>query len=292
MSGTLSRLSDDLASDLAGCHLCPRHCAVDRTAGPAGRCGTGALARVDAAFAHFGEEPCLVGRGGSGTIFFGGCGLGCIFCQNASISRGGEGREMTADGLAGLMLALQQQGCQNVNLVTPTHVLPQCVSALDIAVRRGLSVPLVCNAGGYEDPGTLRRLDGVFDLFLPDLKTLDAERGRLWFGAPDYPEVACAALREMHRQVGPLVTDDRGAAVRGLVVRHLVMPGATEDAFAVMAFLASLGPGVAVSILAQYRPLAGATGCPGLERRPATTEVEAVIAEARRLGLRIVGTVS
>ena len=287
MSGTLSRLSDDLASDLADCHLCPRHCAVDRTAGPAGRCGTGALARVDAAFAHFGEEPCLVGRGGSGTIFFGGCGLGCIFCQNASISRGGEGREMTADGLAGLMLALQQQGCQNVNLVTPTHVLPQCVSALDIAVRRGLSVPLVCNAGGYEDPGTLRRLDGVFDLFLPDLKTLDAERGRLWFGAPDYPEVACAALREMHRQVGDLVVDADGIARRGLLVRHLVMPGAIADATAGFRFLASVAPGTAVNVMDQYRPLADAMQFPGIDRRATAAEVEAAREAARGAGLRV-----
>ncbi len=243
---------------------------------------------MEAAFPHLGEEPCLVGRGGSGTIFFAGCGLGCRFCQNASISRGGAGREVTAEDLAGLMLALQARGCRNVNLVTPTHVLPQVVAALDIAARKGLHVPLVYNAGGYEDPDTLRRLDGVFDVFLPDLKTLDVERAGRWFDAPDYPDVARAALGEMHRQVGGLVLDGHGIAVRGLIVRHLVMPGATADALAVMAFLAGLAPGTAVSILAQYRPLADGPSLPDLARRPTAAEVDVVVTEARRLGLRVV----
>lgn len=242
---------------------------------------------MDAAFAHFGEEPCLVGRGGSGTIFFTGCGLKCVFCQNASISHGGAGREMTTEALAALMLALQVEGCENINLVTPTHVVPQWVAALDVAARRGLALPLVYNAGGYEDLESLRRLDGVVDLYLPDLKTLDPGRAAQWFGAPDYPDVARTALGEMHRQVGPLSTDPRGVAVRGLLARHLVMPGATEDAFAVLAFLATLGPGTAVSILAQYRPLAGLPHTPGIERRPTGAEVQAVIAEASRLGLRV-----
>jgi putative pyruvate formate lyase activating enzyme len=287
-SGALSRLAVRLAADLSDCRLCPRRCGVDRVAEPAGRCRTGALARVDAAFPHFGEEPCLVGRGGSGTVFFAGCGLGCLYCQNASISHGGAGREVTADELADRMLTLQDEGCENVNLVTPTHVVPQWVDALERAARRGLRLPLVHNTGGYEDAGTLRRLHGVVDVYLPDLKTLDAKRAARWFDAPDYPEVARAALREMHRQVGPLVIDDRGVAVRGLIVRHLVMPGATRDALDVLEFLASLGPGTAVSILAQYRPLARAGETPGIARRPSPDEVRAVEREALRLHLRIV----
>ncbi len=229
-----------------------------------------------------------MGRGGSGTIFFCGCGLGCAFCQNASISRREAGREVDARGLADLMLALQREGCENLNLVTPTHVVPQWLAALDLAAQDGLRLPLVSNCGGYEGLPALRRLDGVVDVYLPDLKTLDPRHASAWMDAPDYPDVAREAIREMHRQVGPLRTDPAGVATGGLIVRHLVMPGATGDAFEVLRFLAGLGPGTAVSILDQYRPLGDAARLPGIDRRPAPDEVRAVRVEAARLGLRVV----
>jgi putative pyruvate formate lyase activating enzyme len=243
---------------------------------------------VESAFAHFGEEPCLVGNGGSGTVFFSGCGLGCIFCQNSLISRGIHGREVSTKDLADMMLALQDEGCENVNLVSPTHVSPHWVTALDMAARRGLRIPLVHNSGGYEDTALLKMMNGTVDIYLPDLKTMDSERAGRWFDAPDYPDVATTAIIEMNRQVGSLVTDDRGIAVGGLVVRHLVMPGSTRDSLDVMNFLASIGPGTAVSILSQYRPLANADVHQEIARRPTPDEVHVVESEARRLGLRIV----
>ncbi len=187
-----------------------------------------------------------------------------------------------------MMLALQDEGCENVNLVSPTHVSPHWVTALDMAARRGLRIPLVHNSGGYEDTALLKMMNGTVDIYLPDLKTMDSERAGRWFDAPDYPDVATTAIIEMNRQVGSLVTDDRGIAVGGLVVRHLVMPGSTSDSLDVMNFLASIGPGTAVSILSQYRPLANADVHQEIARRPTPDEVHVVESEARRLGLRIV----
>lgn len=274
-----------LVARLASCDLCPRACGVDRTSGAPGRCRTGTRARVSAAFPHFGEEAVLVGRGGSGTVFFCGCSLGCSFCQNIEISHGNDGREVDARELAGLMLGLEAAGCVNVNLVTPSHVAPAILSALAIAARAGFNLPVVWNSSGYDSVETLRALEGVVDVYLPDLKSLSPEACDRWMRATDYPAVAEAAIREMHRQVGDLVVDADGVARRGLLVRHLVMPGAAEDSARVMRLLARIAPGTRVNVMDQYRPVGG-TGLPWeLRRRPSATEVAAAMAEARAAGL-------
>jgi len=284
--GGLAALAGRLEESLGRCRLCPRNCGVDRRAGARGRCGEGALPRVAAAYPHFGEEPCLVGRGGSGTVFFTGCGLGCRFCQNDMIRRGGEGVEKDPEALADLFLALQQAGCENLNLVTPTHHVPGWLRALDLAAARGLRLPLVYNTGGYEAAWVVEALGGVVDVWLPDWKTMDPERARRWMDAPDYPEVASEAIRGMVRQAGRLLLDRDGVARRGVLVRHLVMPGAIEDTRACLAAIASLGPGMSVSLMDQYRPMVAGLEDPDLRRRPDRVEWEAALLEARRLGLQ------
>lgn len=285
--GTLRHRIRVLREAQSPCRQCPRNCGADRLGGEVGACGTGRHPRVAAAFPHFGEERCLVGRGGSGTVFLEGCSLGCRFCQNRDVSRGAAGRECPPDALADLFLALQEAGCENLNLVTPTHVTADLVEALELAAGRGLRLPVVWNTSGYEAMPTLRALEGVVDVYLPDLKTLDAARAASWAGAADYPEVARAAIAEMRRQVGDLQLDPRGVASHGLLVRHLVMPGATDDARQVVAFLGTLGPGT-VNVMDQYRPLGEADRLPGLDRRPTADEVRRVREAAIQAGLRLV----
>lgn len=285
----IDRRAAALADRLGACDLCPRRCGTDRAGGAAdGWCRTGARPRVSAAFPHFGEEAVLVGRGGSGTVFFCECNLRCVFCQNEEISHGGRGREVDVEGLAALFLGLQAAGCENVNLVTPSHVPHAIVAAAAIAARRGLRLPLVWNSSGYDAVETLRALDGVVDVYLPDLKTASPDTAGRLLNTPDYPAVARTAIVEMHRQVGDLVVDRDGVARRGLLVRHLVLPGATADALEVVRWLASAVPGTAVNVMDQYRPLAGAAAHPDIARRVTTAEVEAVRAQARRSGLRVV----
>ncbi|UCF94107.1 MAG: radical SAM protein, partial [Desulfobacterales bacterium] len=209
---------------LKSCTLCPRKCKVDRLSGETGICRTGKYASVASYNPHFGEEAPLVGTSGSGTIFFAHCNLMCLFCQNFEISHEGCGQEVSTSVLAGLMLALQRQGCHNINFVTPTHVVPQILAAVEAAVPEGLAVPLVYNTGGYDLPHTLRLLEGVVDIYMPDFKFWDPEIALKACNARDYPEVAQQALIEMHRQVGDLVVDEKGIAQRGLLIRHLVLP--------------------------------------------------------------------
>jgi len=276
---------------VAPCRLCPRMCEVDRRAGERGRCGAGAEVPVASAGPHFGEEACLVGRGGSGTIFLGGCNLRCVFCQNFDISHFPRGTGHGPAEIARLMLRLQADGCENINFVTPTHGAPVLAEAVVRARRRGLAVPVVWNSSAYERVEVLRLLGGLVDIYMPDLKFSRSESARRYCDAPDYPEVARAAVAEMHRQVGDLEVRG-GVARRGLLVRHLVMPGGVEEGREVLAFLASLSPRTYVNVMGQYRPagLVRRGGAwPELARRPTPEEVAAVRRCAARLGLRLDG---
>jgi len=274
---------------IAPCHLCPRDCGVDRLRGERGVCGVGEKAAVASSGPHFGEEACLVGRGGSGTIFLGGCNLRCVFCQNYDISHYPLGDERTPDEIAGLMLRLAVAGCENINVVTPTHVTHALAEAVVAARARGLSVPVVWNSSAYEKVETLRHLEGLVDIYMPDMKFDRPESAEAYCSASDYPEAARAAVGEMHRQVGDLAIEG-GLARRGLLVRHLVMPGGGEESRAILDFLASLSPDTWVNVMGQYRPagLVRPGGrWPELERRPAAEEVAEARRHARHLGLRL-----
>jgi putative pyruvate formate lyase activating enzyme len=240
---------------LEKCTLCPRSCGVNRLKGEKSNCRAGYLPEISSYSPHFGEESPLVGRQGSGTIFFTHCNLRCLFCQNYSISHLGEGKEISFERLAGMMVELQQLGCHNINFVSPTHYVPQILKALPLAIAKGLSVPLVYNTGGYDAVETLKLLDGVIDIYMPDFKFSSSEVAQEYANARDYPEKAEAAFREMHRQVGDLVLDERGIALRGMLVRHLVLPEGLAGTQEVMRFLASeISPDTYVNIMDQYHP--------------------------------------
>jgi len=252
---------------MLACEICPHRCRVDRRAGELGICRTGDQPVVASYGPHFGEEDPLVGSGGSGTIFFTHCNLFCIFCQNWEISHGGEGDEITVEDLGAIMVYLQKQGCHNINFVTPSHQVPMILAALPYAIARGLNVPLVYNTGGYDAVETLRLLDGVIDIYMPDLKFWDPQVAAKLCNAADYPEVARAALKEMHRQVGDLVLDENGVAQRGLLVRHLVLPDGLAGTKAAMEFLATeISPNTYVNVMGQYRPCGRAAEHPSLDR--------------------------
>jgi putative pyruvate formate lyase activating enzyme len=277
----------EVASDiLSQCTLCPHRCQVDRHHGELGLCRTGVQPVVSSYSPHFGEEDPLVGRKGSGTIFFTHCNLFCVFCQNWDISHGGVGEEITARDLAAIMLYLQKQGCHNINFVTPSHQVFQILEALPLAIEAGLTVPLVYNTGGYDALETLQLLDGVIDIYMPDFKFWDpAVAGRLC-AAGDYPERARQALKEMHRQVGDLVMDDYGVARRGLLVRHLVFPGDLAGTREIMKFLATeLSPDTYVNVMGQYRPCGEAYKHPPLDRFPSKEELAAAQQAAQDAGL-------
>jgi len=285
-NGLLRRKAEHAFERLSSCTLCPRMCRVDRLAGETGVCKTGQLAFVSSFNPHFGEEAPLVGEHGSGTIFFTHCNLLCLFCQNFDISHEGIGQEVSAEQLAGIMMALQRQGCHNINFVTPSHVVPQLLAALEIAVADGLNVPLVYNSGGYDRPETLGLLDGVMDIYMPDFKFWDPEVARKACNAPDYPEVARQALIEMHRQVGDLVLDESGIARRGLLVRHLVMPRGMAGTRQVMRFIArNLSPRTYVNVMSQYRPCGRAEEVPGLGTPLSPAGYRRAVDEAAEEGL-------
>jgi putative pyruvate formate lyase activating enzyme len=274
---------------LADCRICPRQCGTNRLTDANGVCQTGRYARVSSAFPHFGEEDCLRGTRGSGTIFFASCNLRCVFCQNWDISqRRGAGVEMGPDHLARLMLDLQEHGCHNVNLVTPTHVVPQIVEALIPAVEGGLRLPIVYNTGGYDTVDSLRLLEGLVDVYMPDFKFWSAETARQLANAPDYPDRARDAIREMHRQVGDLHFTGDGIAQRGLLIRHLVMPGQLEESRQIFHWLArAISPDTFVNIMGQYRPEhhVNANRYPDINRRPSRAEMKDTYAAAREAGL-------
>ncbi len=293
-AGALDARVEQALAELEDCCACPRNCHVNRLENLAKVCHTGRYAVVSSVFPHFGEEDCLRGWNGSGTIFFGHCNLRCVFCQNWDISQQRSGREFTADEIADCMLALQAKGCHNINFVTPEHVAPQVVEAIAAAVPRGLKLPIVYNTSAYDALQSLRLLDGLVDIYMPDFKFWSRESARRLAKAKDYPERAREAIREMHRQVGPLRFGRDGLARRGLLVRHLVMPGQEEEAAAILNWLSSeLGADTYVNVMDQYRPeyQVGAASRSGqrqyveIERRPLKMELDFARTAAKRAGL-------
>jgi len=287
-SGELAARARIASERLARCDLCPRRCRADRRAVPLRGtvCRVGARAVVHAAFPHPGEEPCLSGWAGSGTIFFSGCNLQCVYCQNWETSQERRGREVAADELADMMLDLQQRGCHNVNLVSPSHVVAQVLEAVSLAADWGLRIPVVYNSGGYDAKTALALLDGVVDIYLPDLKYGDGVAGRRYSKAHDYVTVSRAAVREMHRQVGNLALDANGLARRGLLLRHLVLPGGVAGTGKVLRFVArEVSPSTSVNVMDQYRPCHRASEYPEIARRPSEQEISLAREEASRLGL-------
>lgn len=285
--GELDRRAEKAFAALEHCTLCPRRCGTNRLRGSIGTCMTGLEAVVSSAFPHFGEESCLIGRHGSGTIFFCGCNLRCVFCQNFEISHQPSGKKVSAETLAEMMLALQSSGVHNINLVTPDHVVPQILAALVIAISGGLNLPLVYNTSAYSSLETLSWLDGVVDIYMPDFKMSDPANARLYLQAKDYPQVAESAINEMHRQTGDLVFDERRLAKRGVLVRHLVMPGDAAGSQKVMESLAAISPDTYVNIMGQYHP-AGKTfeaKYTAIDRRAAPNEVMRVYKLAEAAGL-------
>ncbi len=271
---------------MSPCQLCPRRCGAKRLHGEEGQCRVADMAFVSSAGPHFGEEAPLVGTGGSGTIFLSGCNLGCVFCQNWETSRNLDGRRATEEDLAALMLRLQAMGCHNVNLVTPTHVVPQLLAAVGKAVEGGLRLPVVYNTGGYDLVDTLRLLDGVVDIYMPDLKWMRPWVGQALASAPDYSARAKEAIREMHRQVGDLLLDHRGIALRGLLLRHLVLPSGLAGTRAAMRFVASrISKNTYVNVMAQYRPCGDATRHPLLSRSLSAAEYRQALRAASSEGV-------
>jgi len=274
------------------CLVCPRLCKVDRRADVRGLCAVGRYAVVASCFPHFGEEDCLRGRNGSGTIFFSGCNLRCVFCQNWDISWGHQRGEVTTPGrLAAMMLELQAGGCHNVNFVTPEHVVPQILETLPLAIEGGLRLPLVYNTSAYDSLDSLRLIDGVVDIYMPDFKLWTREAARRYLKRADYPDVARETIREMHRQVGDLVLDERGLARRGVLLRHLVMPGMLDETEAILRFVAAeLGTDCYVNLMAQYYP-SGRVGrdgeFPELDRHVFREEYTDALDLAGELGLRL-----
>jgi putative pyruvate formate lyase activating enzyme len=285
-SGLISQRVEDALRRLKSCRLCPRACGVDRQSGPLGRCKTGARAVVGSYEAHFGEEAPLVGTHGSGTIFFSHCNLLCLFCQNYDISHGSQGEAVTAVELARIMLFLQGKGCHNINFVTPSHVVPQILAALAVAVTKGLRVPLVYNTSAYDRVETLELLDGIIDIYMPDFKFWDPGPAKETCQAEDYPAVARAAIVEMHRQVGDLLLDESGLACRGLLVRHLVMPAQLAGTPNIMSFIAkNVSVNTYVNIMPQYRPCGRASEIEMLDTPISGSDYEAAVQAARDSGI-------
>ncbi|HJW84807.1 MAG TPA: radical SAM protein [Anaerolineae bacterium] len=287
-SGELRRRAELAVERLAHCEACPRNCGVDRLADRSAACKTGRYARVSSYFPHLGEEDCLRGWNGSGTIFFAWCNLRCVFCQNFDISQLGKGQVTPPQSLAGMMLALQALGCHNINLVTPEHAVPQVLEALVPAIEAGLRLPIVYNTSAYDSLESLRLLDGVVDIYMPDFKFWDPQSSLRYLKARDYPEAARRAIAEMQRQVGDLKLDENGVARRGVLVRHLVMPGYLDETEAILRFLAEeVSPDTYVNVMAQYRPAnkVSVEKYPELNRRISSQEYRAAIEFAHQAGL-------
>ena len=271
---------------LNNCKLCPRQCGVNRLNGEVGFCKAGEELMISSAFPHFGEEPPLVGNRGSGTIFLTHCNLKCIFCQNYDISHQGHGKIISSEQLAEYMHSLQKRGCHNINFVTPTHYLPQILAALPYAIDLGLNIPLVYNCGGYEALEAIHLLDGIIDIYMPDVKFASREVAEKYTQTPDYPEVVKKALREMHRQVGDLQINAEGIAERGILIRHLVMPNGLAGSRELMYFIATeISPHSYVNVMSQYRPEYKASDYPELSRGITHQEYIEAIDSAKDEGL-------
>ena len=269
------------------CTLCPRQCKVERGSGELGFCGVGDMPVVSSVGLHFGEEGVLVGPGGSGTIFFAGCNLGCVFCQNFDISHLRHGRPVTIEQLAGAMLELQHYACSNINLVTPTHLAAPIAAAIELARKDGLQIPIVYNTGGYDSVETLQLLEGFVDIYMPDMKYSDPDIADELSAAPDYPQVNRAAVKEMHRQVGDLQLKN-GLATRGLLIRHLVLPEDLAGSLEVIDFLADeISPSTTINVMDQYRPCYKAPAHPKINRRPTEKEIASARKYAIKKGLNV-----
>lgn len=288
-SGELQRRVAAAYARLEACDLCARECGANRREGTRGTgCRTGKRARVSSFGPHWGEEDPLVGSGGSGTIFFAGCNLHCLFCQNYEISHLDEGEEVEPEDLAQMMLTLQARGCHNVNLVSPSHVVPPILAGLLIAAQAGLRLPIVYNTGGYDSYKTLALLDGLVDIYMPDMKYADAAVGRRLSEVSDYPAVNQAAVKDMYRQVGDLAADEDGVARRGLLVRHLVLPNDLAGTAAIVRFLRDeISPTTYINVMSQYRPCYRASELPSLGRRITAAEYAAAVRLAEEAGLRL-----
>jgi len=275
-TGSLSKCVQQLWERMNPCTLCPHQCKVYRSKGEIGFCGVGDTPVVSSVGPHFGEEKELVGRGGSGTIFFAGCNLGCVFCQNFDISHHRHGQQVTIEWLAQSMLELQKYGCNNINFVTPTHVIPAIMAAIELARKDGLALPTVYNTGGYDSVEILKLLEGFIDIYMPDMKYSKSAVAQELSHAPDYPQINREAVKEMHRQVGDLQTEN-GVATRGLLVRHLVLPNQMAGSFEIINFLAEEISGkTAINIMDQYRPCYKASSHTKINRRPTIEESESV----------------
>ena len=271
---------------LEDCSLCPRECHVDRTGGERGYCGMTEELMVARAALHYWEEPCISGEKGSGTVFFSGCSMGCVYCQNRSIAKGLAGKAITIDRLAEIFLELQNKGAENINLVTPSHYVPQIKEALILAKGKGLTIPIVYNCSGYEKPETLRLLEGYIDIFLPDLKYRDPKPATRYSSCTDYFERAAAAISEMVRQVGEPVYDERGMMKRGVIVRHLTLPGYLKDSKRILEYLyGTYGDRILISIMNQYTPLETVRDYPEINRRIRDEEYEELVDYAIELGI-------
>lgn len=282
----LQRKAEKAGELLTECRFCPRCCGVNRSLGKEGLCGGGREAVVHSWGPHFGEESVLVGKYGSGTIFFSHCNLGCVFCQNYDISQLAEGHEVTPVRLSEIMLELQDSGCHNINLVSPSHYVPQIIEALYLARNSGLEVPLVYNSGGYDSEEALELLDGVVDIYMPDLKFGDDKAGARYTGVNNYFTIASLAIKEMHRQTGDLSIDEKGLAKKGLMVRHLVMPENLAGTDKVLKFIAEeISPNTYINIMDQYYPAYKARQYPELARRITRAEYQEALALARKYGL-------
>lgn len=296
-SAELRAKVDRAIAALADCRACPRDCGVNRLEDKWAACKTGRYAVVSSYFAHPGEEECLSGWNGSGTIFFAHCNLRCVFCQNYDISQaikpGKAARVSPPTEIAAMMVQLQRRGCHNINFVTPEHVVPQIVEAVAVASGRGLALPIVYNTGGYDSLESLDLMNGIVDIYMPDFKFWSAERSRTYVKAEDYPDAARAAIKAMHRQVGPLQVDGSGLARRGVLLRHLVMPGCLDETRAILTWIRTeLGPETYVNLMDQYHP-AGKVGrgrFPEIDRCLTTSEFKEALAIAADLGLRRLDT--
>ncbi|MBN1795901.1 MAG: radical SAM protein [Sedimentisphaerales bacterium] len=283
----LSQSVQKLWSLMNPCTLCPRNCGVNRSE-KTGYCGIGASPVVSSVGPHFGEESVLVGSSGSGTIFFAGCNLRCIFCQNYDISHQRRGKEITVKQLSEAMLSLAEQGCTNINLVTPSHVASACAAAIEIARKDGLTLPVVYNSGGYDSVETLKLLDGLIDIYMPDMKYSDQQTAGELSDAPNYPEVNFAAVKEMHRQVGDLEIEN-GIAVKGLLIRHLVLPENLAGSEKIIDFLADeISTSTAINIMDQYHPCYKADEHPKLNRRADHREISDIYDYAALKGLKVI----
>lgn len=280
-TGSLKKKAEKACQALKNCTLCPRECGVNRTAGETGICQTGKKAVVCSFHAHFGEESPLVGTNGSGTIFFTYCNLMCNFCQNYEISHGGDGEAVVPEQIARMMLILEEQGCHNINFVSPSHVVPQILAAVCLAVEEGLSVPLVYNTGSYDKVETLKLLEGVVDIYMPDFKFQEPDIAESTCNAKDYREYARKAILEMHRQVGDLVTNESGVAEQGLIIRHLVLPNNLAGTLEAMMFISQhVSKNSYVNIMPQYRPCGMAHETKGMNRGITGEEFETAVRDA------------